>query len=150
MIKNGRFGGLSCNVPKRRKDNASLVYIDSTTILNMLSSKSILKNKKTWTVERLSGLRYIILAKFEASFMGDFERIQNLPFPRVAWLVCFMAIQVLEVFFPFWELQFHLSTFQIFAVIIRHKIRETKKSKKARVCCAKPPYRQGVTHYEKE
>ena len=85
MIKNGRFGGLSCNVPKRRKDNASLVYIDSTTILNMLSSKSILKNKKT--VERLSGLRYIILAKFKASFMGDFERIQNLPFPRVACLL---------------------------------------------------------------
>ena len=85
--KNGRFWGLSCNVRKRRKDNASLAHIDSTTILNMFSSKNIMKKKKTWTVERRRGVTYIILAKFEARFMGDFERIQNLPFARVS---CFL------------------------------------------------------------
>ena len=58
----------------------------TTTILNMFSSKNSLKEDLKRRVAKQFDIHNTRQVQFEASFIGDFERIQNLPFARVACL----------------------------------------------------------------
>ena len=121
-----------------------MVYIDSTITLKMFLSK--ITSKTTSKVERLSGLSYIILAKFEVRFMGDFELIQMKPTLCKGRVSAAWKFKCLK-----FSLQFNLWTSQIFVVITHHKIREIKvQIKETTTLLYQAPQLQGVTHYENE
>ena len=133
---------LQCSKTKERQYVIGLHRLYN--YLKYVFIQKYLGKKKTWTVERLSGLTYIILAKFslKPASWGILNAYKT--YLLRGSRVCCMEIQVLEVFFPFWELQFNLSTFQISVVIIRHKIREIRvkiKESTSLLCQAAPPTR---------
>ena len=85
--------------------------MDSTATLDLVSSKNSLRKDQNGRAAK----RFDILAKFVASFMEDFESIQNLPVEVVTSLLHGVSSCLLQVL-----VVSSLSILPVFVVIIRH------------------------------
>ena len=85
--------------------------MDSTTILDLVSSKNSLRKDQNGRAAK----RFDIHAKFVASFVKDFESIQNLPVEGVTSLLQGVSSCLLQVL-----VVSSISILLVFVVIIRH------------------------------